>query len=142
MLPGPKHWEKVCQDGKRQSPIDITGATQDKDLGAFTLTNYDSTAINYNFTVLNNGHGLKVNFPDKVYTVTGGGLPGEFTTAQLHIHWGNVDGRGSEHTVDKKKYAAEVRVNPFSLFFLLFSSQKSFFIELPKNNRRCQHFYM
>lgn len=112
---GPKQWKKVCQDGKRQSPIDITGATQDKDLGAFTLTNYDSTAINYNFTVLNNGHGLKVNFPDKVYTVTGGGLPGEFTTAQLHIHWGNVDGRGSEHTVDKKKYAAELHFVSYNI---------------------------
>ena len=142
MLPGPKRWQGVCQSGKRQSPIDITGATQDKDLGAFTLTNYDSTPINDSFIVLNNGHGLKVNFPDKVYNVTGGGLPGEYTTAQLHIHWGEVDGRGSEHTVDKKKYAAEARVNSFSLFFLLFFSQMSFFTELPKYNRRCQHCYM
>lgn len=126
MLPGPSHWPGVCQSGKKQSPIDIRGATQDKSLGAFTLTNYDSK-INDSFTVFNDGHGFKVTFPAKFYNVTKGGLPGNFTTAQFHIHWGKVDERGSEHTVDKKEYAAEVRVNSFSLFSSFLFSDDFFY---------------
>ena len=119
MLPGAENWPGVCKSGKKQSPIDIKGATQDKALGAFDLTNYDEK-IKGTFTVENDGHGFKVSFPAKFYNVSAGGLPGKFTTAQFHIHWGKVNERGSEHTVDKKKYAAEVRVNSISLFFFFF----------------------
>jgi len=59
--------------------------------------------------------------------VTKGGLPGDFTTAQFHIHWGKVDERGSEHTIDKKEYAAEVRVNSFSLFSSFLFSDDFFY---------------
>lgn len=38
-----------------------------------------------------------------------GPLEGTYRLIQFHFHWGSADGQGSEHTVNKKKYAAEVR---------------------------------
>lgn len=40
--------------------------------------------------------------------VTGGPLTGSYRLRQFHFHWGPVDDRGSEHTVDGAKYASEV----------------------------------
>lgn len=41
--------------------------------------------------------------------LAGGPLQGTYRLIQFHFHWGSSDGQGSEHTVNKKKYAAEVR---------------------------------
>ena len=43
-----------------------------------------------------------------IYNVSGGGLPGVYTTVQLHLHWGSNNSRGSEHTMDGMMYPAEV----------------------------------
>ncbi|XP_034524153.1 carbonic anhydrase 2 isoform X1 [Ailuropoda melanoleuca] len=40
----------------------------------------------------------------------GGPLTGTYRLIQFHFHWGSSDGQGSEHTVDKKKYAAELHL--------------------------------
>ncbi|KAL9981645.1 hypothetical protein ACROYT_G010377 [Oculina patagonica] len=108
---GPSKWTPaICQDGKRQSPIDIksTDATKDSGLGAFILTNYDMTPANAKFTAKNNGHALVFALPENVYNVSGGGLTGVYTTAQFHLHWGSVNTQGSEHFLDGHKYAAEL----------------------------------
>ena len=106
---GPHNWKEACSTGKRQSPIDIETAKVfvDKELGTFTLKNYNKT-LNKNFTASNNGHALEMSFPHRVYNVSGGGLNGIYTTVQFHFHWGANNMVGSEHTVDGKEYAAEV----------------------------------
>ena len=40
--------------------------------------------------------------------VSGGGLNGDFSTAQFHFHWGNTNSEGSEHTINNKQYPMEV----------------------------------
>ena len=40
--------------------------------------------------------------------MSGGGLTGVYTTVQFHFHWGSNNGKGSEHTMNGKKYAGEV----------------------------------
>ena len=45
-----------------------------------------------------------------------GPLTGTYRLVQFHFHWGSSDDQGSEHTVDKKKYAAEVRYTFFFSF--------------------------
>ena len=50
-----------------------------------------------------------MTFPAKVYNVSGGGLTAVYTTVQFHFHWGPDNSIGSEHTVNGKEYAAEVR---------------------------------
>lgn len=41
--------------------------------------------------------------------VSGGGLPDEYHTIQLHFHWGGPATNGSEHTVDGRRYPMEVQ---------------------------------
>ena len=105
---GPAKWKGDCQTGKKQTPIDIiSNDTIKKDFDAFTLKNYDQKPY-VNFTATNNGHSLVISFPDKFYSVSGGGLTGEFNTVQFHLHWGKTNMNGSEHFLDGKPYAAEV----------------------------------
>ena len=51
-----------------------------------------------------------------ILVLKGGPLDGTYRLIQFHFHWGSLDGQGSEHTVDKKKYAAEVRYTFFFSF--------------------------
>ena len=107
---GPDSWEGVCATGKKQSPIDIktNTAMYDSTLGGFTLVNYNTTPAGVNFNATNNGKGLTISFDSNVYNVSGGNLPGTFTTVQFHLHWGSSNYNGSEHTVDGMMYPAEV----------------------------------
>ena len=107
---GPDNWGGVCATGMKQSPIDIntTTAMYDSNLGGFTLVNYDTTQADVNFTAKNDGTTLKISFDSHVYNVSGGNLPGTFTTVQFHLHWGSSNDKGSEHTVDGMMYPAEV----------------------------------
>lgn len=42
--------------------------------------------------------------------ISGGGLTEAYDSLQFHLHWGNgSSGPGSEHTVDGKRYAMEVK---------------------------------
>ena len=86
----------------------MTNTTEyDSSLGSFTLTNYEH-ASPQNFTSLNTKHSLKVSFPSAYYKVSGGNLPGTFTTVQFHLHWGSDNTKGAEHGVDGMFYPAEV----------------------------------
>ena len=76
-------------------------------MGPFVLTNYDKE-LNKTFSGSNNGHALEMAFPAGVYHVSGGGLTGVYTTVQFHFHWGSNNEKGSEHTMNGKKYAGEV----------------------------------
>ena len=40
--------------------------------------------------------------------ISGGGLPESFLFEQFHLHWGESNANGSEHTVNGKSYPAEV----------------------------------
>jgi len=112
---GPSKWEGPCSNGTRQSPIDInsTAATYES-MAAFNLQNY-ATVLSVNFTGENNGHSLQINVPPFRYFVNGGGLLGNFTTAQFHLHWGSSDSKGSEHKIDGKQYAAEIHFVSFNV---------------------------
>lgn len=41
--------------------------------------------------------------------LTGGPLTGTYRLRQFHFHWGQTDEQGSEHTVDGRQYASEVK---------------------------------
>lgn len=38
-----------------------------------------------------------------------GGYAQQYRAAQLHLHWGSPSGPGSEHTVNGRRFPAEVR---------------------------------
>ncbi|PFX11734.1 putative carbonic anhydrase 5 [Stylophora pistillata] len=93
---GPLRWTGNCASGKSQSPIDIsfTNVTY-KSFSDWNWQNYGST-LSTKFTQENTGSALQVNLPDKKFFVSGGGLVGNYTTAQFHLHWGPENGQGGK----------------------------------------------
>ncbi|XP_077567491.1 carbonic anhydrase 12 [Stigmatopora nigra] len=108
---GERHWPRnfpYCA-GPLQSPVDFKTAQVlfDASLPPIVLENYDLTGQNP-LKVKNNGHTVQVGLP---WTMGVSGLPGRYAAAQLHLHWGSKSNPGgSEHTVDGKRYAAELHI--------------------------------
>ncbi|GAB5584079.1 carbonic anhydrase 2 [Prionailurus iriomotensis] len=112
---GPEHWHKdfPIANGERQSPIDIDTKAAIHDPGLKSLFPSYEQAVSRR--IINNGHSFNVEFDDSQdkaadsdFVLKGGPLTGTYRLIQFHFHWGSSDGQGSEHTVDKKKYAAEI----------------------------------
>lgn len=107
---GPEHWYKEfpIANGERQSPVDINTSTAQHDPTLQPLSIfYDKAASK---RILNNGHSFNVEFDDSQdhAVLKGGPLSDTYRLIQFHFHWGSSDSQGSEHTVNKKKYAAEL----------------------------------
>uniref|UniRef100_A0A8C5GBU3 Carbonic anhydrase n=1 Tax=Gouania willdenowi TaxID=441366 RepID=A0A8C5GBU3_GOUWI len=109
---GEHYWSKhypYC-GGAFQSPIDIKS-----ELLRFDPTLRPIEAQNYNLspseqlTLGNNGHSVQISLPSKMHLISS--LPHRYTAAQLHFHWGTPSRPpGSEHTVESRRYAAEMHV--------------------------------
>ncbi|XP_029954625.1 carbonic anhydrase-like [Salarias fasciatus] len=96
--------------GQRQSPVNIETekAVEKSSLGEFEFTNFDNKhAIKY---ITNTGHAVKCVMADDSVEVSGGGLGHDYTTLQFHFHWGSHDTKGSEHTMDSKRYPMEMHI--------------------------------
>lgn len=116
----PAHWYNhyvMCSGGK-QSPIDIdpTGATP-QNFAPLYAANYDTR--DKTMTAINNGHTVMITLPKNMSEVRlpyikDGGLTNQFIFSQAHFHWGLDSSRGSEHTIRKKSYAAEIHFVHFN----------------------------
>merc|ERR1719357_2160532 len=105
---GPDHWPGVCQQGQAQSPIDITTAEQTL-LPPWSFSGY--VRVMDNIFLTNNGHSVKFSSAtERIPSVTGGGLPGNFLFAQGHFHWGNSSMVGSEHLVGGRAFPLELHL--------------------------------
>ncbi|XP_068234635.1 uncharacterized protein [Palaemon carinicauda] len=110
---GPEYWPdyyKPC-GGSSQSPVNIVTAELkgDKPFAPFTFKNYD--AVPSAMTLFNNGHSAQATAQmAKAASIMGGGLDDEYTFLQFHFHWGADDTKGSEHTIDRQKYPAELHL--------------------------------
>ncbi|XP_046555049.1 carbonic anhydrase-like [Haliotis rubra] len=107
---GPSHWADVSATCgmSSQSPINIIPTdTLMSSMDAFTLTKFDTTT-GLSLNIVNNGHtGILLGQRSKC---PGGGLTGDYNTAQLHFHWGKTDAEGSEHTVDGTRFPMEMHI--------------------------------
>lgn len=88
---GPSHWGeladewKMCRDGLKQTPIDISGVTVEDDLTGIRF-NWKPTPL----VIKNNGHTLQVNYaPGSTMRVNGV----TYNLLQFHFH------TPSEHTI-------------------------------------------
>uniref|UniRef100_A0A3B3R3K1 Carbonic anhydrase n=1 Tax=Paramormyrops kingsleyae TaxID=1676925 RepID=A0A3B3R3K1_9TELE len=112
---GVQHWSKsypFC-GGVFQSPIDLqTPLLQyDPSLVPIEVHNYDLLA-HEQLTLGNSGHAVKLYLPSKMYIL---GLPNRYSAVELHVHWGSPNTpAGSEHTIDGKRFAAELHVVHFN----------------------------
>jgi carbonic anhydrase len=95
---GPANWGKfasVCAEGKRQSPIDLSG-TVDKPLGGVDFAYHPAPAH-----AINNGHTIQVR-PTDGGSVTFNGQT--YPLTQFHFH------HPSEHTIDGQRAPMELHL--------------------------------
>ncbi|XP_074120870.1 carbonic anhydrase 4 [Sminthopsis crassicaudata] len=138
----PSKWPGDCQ-GRQQSPINIdTKLVLEKaSLKPFQFINYDKKEAR---VIENNGHSVQVALSDSI-KISQGGLPGTYKAVAFHLHWSNSVKKGSEHTINGKSYAMEVRGSSFQgLETLSFSFQASSekhhgFSNLVENLKNIQH---
>uniref|UniRef100_H2ZGZ4 Carbonic anhydrase n=1 Tax=Ciona savignyi TaxID=51511 RepID=H2ZGZ4_CIOSA len=107
---GPDDWNKeypIAKHGKRQSPIDIK-------ISQLKHREYPKLEICYDCrditTVKNTGTTAKFISAAKNSYIKGGPLEGTYNLVQFHFHWGAVDCRGSEHTINGRPYSAEAHL--------------------------------
>ncbi|KAF3854396.1 hypothetical protein F7725_022451 [Dissostichus mawsoni] len=107
--------------GDRQSPIDIVvrKSVYDSELKPL-VTDYDPQTCQQ---IWNNGYSFLVEYDDTTdkSTVKGGPLQDKYRLCQFHFHWGESNAWGSEHTVDRKLFPAELHLvhwnsDKYSLF--------------------------
>ncbi|XGW32695.1 hypothetical protein V3C99_017324 [Haemonchus contortus] len=109
---GPETWQKTCQDGFRQSPIDIRASEVDYALlHRMHFVHYDQTGP---VNVTNNGHTVAVNgfenWGSRQPYIQGGGLKHRYLLLQFHLHWAQHDHLGSEHKIGGLHYPAELHL--------------------------------
>ncbi|XP_046351465.2 uncharacterized protein LOC124131963 isoform X2 [Haliotis rufescens] len=107
---GPANWSLLYPtcSGTRQSPVNI----QDRniiyqELPPFRFNNFDGSRTAFRLT--NNGHTASISIFGNM-SVEGGGLDGQYNTAELHFHWGSSNNLGSEHSINGRKYPLEMHI--------------------------------
>jgi len=91
-------WKDVCSTGRAQSPIDVSAA----EFVSLPEWQFDGYTVARKGEVKNNGHSFKFT------------LPGTFTFAQGHFHWGNSSLRGSEHQIGGRPFPLELHLVHFN----------------------------
>ncbi|XP_041103105.1 carbonic anhydrase [Polyodon spathula] len=109
---GPHKWGDhfPIANGPRQSPINVIPSQAHYDASLKPLSiQYDAATAK---SILNNGHSFQVDFVDSDdrSVLKGGPVSGTYRLRQFHFHWGSSDEHGSEHTVEGKKYPAELHL--------------------------------
>ncbi|XP_028815222.1 carbonic anhydrase 5A, mitochondrial isoform X2 [Denticeps clupeoides] len=96
--------------GERQSPIDIAVRRTQFDPRLRPLQmRYDPRTCQQ---IWNNGYSFIVEYDDTSdrSVLQGGPLEDRFRLCQFHFHWGESNAWGSEHSVDRRLFPAELHV--------------------------------
>lgn len=115
---GPNNWKKISKvcDGFRQSPVNLY-VDQARKLYGLPLIIVGFDAVPSNITITNSGHSasLKFGFADgNPIQLSGGPLKVPYIADNIHFHWGENDSAGSEHTIDARRYSAELHLVTFN----------------------------
>ncbi|NWT98063.1 CAH9 anhydrase, partial [Urocynchramus pylzowi] len=95
--------------GTRQSPINVDTAEAifSPDLRPIQLSGY-SLPASERLKLKNNGHTVVLELPNSL--ALSGGYAQQYRAAQLHLHWGSPSRPGSEHTINGRRFPAEIHV--------------------------------
>merc|ERR1712072_268701 len=112
-----------CSGGSRQSPVnfDMKEGVEDikfrqgrKIVSHNYMEEVGSEPAKIKYTMRNNGHALQIdlpgNTPYKMRTGVSEGATQGWIPLYILIHFDQQHGKGSEHTVDKKSYFAEIQI--------------------------------
>ncbi|XP_034489032.1 carbonic anhydrase 2-like [Drosophila innubila] len=107
-------WPGTCNEGKKQSPIDLIKRDAIvKSIPEIRFNNYDKS-LQTPLLVVNNGHTanmvLPANSGGNRASISGGMLPGVFEAQSVHFHWGSPNTAGSEHAIDFERYDVETHI--------------------------------
>ncbi|KAG8181162.1 hypothetical protein JTE90_004473 [Oedothorax gibbosus] len=115
-ISGPDYWGllnpewKLCNRGRRQSPIDIDPALLLYD-PALTKVHVDDTKVNG--TLTNTGHSVRLVLDTgggAGVSIQGGPLSYSYRAHSLLLHYGRTDDKGSEHTIAGHAFPAELQI--------------------------------
>jgi len=107
---GPSHWCNhfpVAKTGIRQSPVDIVPTCCSPD-DALCDLKYQYTPAK--IKMINTGATWRMDFSPDGSNLSGGPLDDDYKVLQMHAHWGDKPGKGSEHTLDGKMFDAELHI--------------------------------
>ncbi|KAM8706787.1 hypothetical protein ACLKA7_010965 [Drosophila subpalustris] len=107
-------WEGTCQEGRKQSPIDLLSSDAIvESLPEIRFQNYDQN-LQTPLLVVNNGYSANMVLPPNVdgkrASISGGLLPGVFEAQSVHLHWGSRSTMGSEHAINYERFDVEIHV--------------------------------
>ncbi|XP_076362907.1 carbonic anhydrase-related protein 10-like [Tachypleus tridentatus] len=116
-ISGPNFWGllnpdwKLCDKGRRQSPINMDPSTLlfDPQLRPLQIDKLRVSGI-----LRNTGHSIIFDADTSpavaAVNVTGGPLSYKYRLQQIHIHYGREDSRGSEHMIGGYAFPAELQI--------------------------------
>ena len=128
---GPPDWKDRYEDcgHRKQSPINIVKSeTIKKSFSPLKITFENARGL-VTGTFKNTGHSPELEIADSNgASLTGGPLGDKtFELLQFHVHFGCANDRGSEHTLDEKRFSGEVsNKNHSKPFFLCLSVDVKF----------------
>ncbi|TMW49981.1 hypothetical protein DOY81_004940 [Sarcophaga bullata] len=97
------HWGGVCDNGKKQSPINLNLRNAVRGVyDKLEIENYDKTITQA--AMVNTGHSVQLFNFDLKLKLKGGPLKNDYVLEQIHFHW------WSEHTIDNIRYPFEMHM--------------------------------
>ena len=121
-MPGPADWKDKFDDcgHSHQSPIDIVKSETVKESYSPLKITFDNAKGLVTGTFKNTGHSPELEIGA---SLSGGPLGDKtFELLQFHVHYGCANDRGSEHTLDEKRFSGEVsNKNHLKPFFVCLS---------------------
>lgn len=108
---GPNRWGGTCNVGNSQSPVNLIRdqvATNSRPLVIEGFSKMPSS-----IRIANNGHAAELRFryrDGRPVRVLGGPLKVAYNLDNIHWHWGSQDNLGSEHTLNSRRFAAEMHL--------------------------------
>ncbi|KAF8791600.1 Carbonic anhydrase-related protein 10 like protein [Argiope bruennichi] len=114
-ISGPDYWGllnpewKLCNRGRRQSPIDIEPSILLYDPG---MGKVEVDKQKVNGTLKNTGHSVRfrLDSTSPAVMVNGGPLSYKYRVHEILLHYGRTDDKGSEHTISGHAFPAELQI--------------------------------
>lgn len=108
---GPSRWGGTCNVGNSQSPVNLV---RDQ-VASFNrpLVIEGFSKIPESIRIANNGHAAELRFryrDGRPVRLLGGPLKVAYNLDNIHWHWGSQDNLGSEHTLNSRRFAAEMHL--------------------------------